>query len=174
MSLYKSLLRQLVNHRRNDLLPLYYDRKLKGQEILNSEETAKPLLELCFETDSTHFIVIDGLDELCAQVRSDAIKFISSVVDKSDKRSPTGQIRVLIMSHDLQEMRKSVLAPDMLEIEPSHVEPDIRILVKKQTAALASKFEINEEEADRIRKMTITEAKGMPPLCLDSPRYHMD
>ncbi|KAH8911516.1 hypothetical protein BR93DRAFT_975495 [Coniochaeta sp. PMI_546] len=167
MSLYKSLLRQLVEHNRNDLLPLYYDKKLKGQEILNNEAIARSLLELCFERDTTHFIVIDGLDEFSAQDRSSAIQFISSIVDKSDKKSPTlGKIRVLFFSQDLKEMRKLVAspqlsAPDVLEIQPSHVESDIRILVTQQTELLKTKFMLTTEESERVKTMTVAGAKGM-------------
>lgn len=166
MSLYKSLLRQLVEHNRDDLLPLYYDKKLKGQEILNNEAIARSLLELCFERDTTHFIVIDGLDEFSAQDRSSAIQFISSIVDKSDKKSPTlGKIRVLFFSQDLKEMRKLVAspqlsAPDVLEIQPSHVESDIRILVTKQTELLTEKFMLTTEESERVKTMTVAGAKG--------------
>ncbi|KAB5535360.1 hypothetical protein GE09DRAFT_358884 [Coniochaeta sp. 2T2.1] len=175
MSLYKSLLHQIVDHNR-DLLPVYYEKKLKGQEILNNEETARSLLQLCFEVDTTHFIVIDGLDEFSAGDRSNAVQFISSIVDKSDLKSPTtGKIRVLFISQDLKEMRKLASAVATLEIQPSHVEPDIQVLVDRQTEKLTAKHGLNVghaervawmhglsvEEAERVRAMTVKGANGM-------------
>jgi len=161
MSLYKSLLRQLVEQNR-DLLPVYYDKKLKGQQILRDEATARSLLELCFEMDTTHFIVIDGLDEFSPGDRTSAIQFISSIVDKSDNKSPiVGKIRVLFISQDLKEMRKLLPLAEVLDIQPSDVEPDIRILVAHQTQILASKFELTADEVGILQKMTIKGAKGM-------------
>jgi hypothetical protein len=161
MSLYKSLLRQLVSHNR-DLLPIYYEKKLKGQEILNNEATARSLLELCFEVSTTHYIVIDGLDEFSVGDRSSAVQFISSIVDKSDSKSPTvGKIRVLFMSQDLRDMRKLLETPAVLEIEPKHVEPDIRNLVTKQAEMLAEKCELADYELERVKRLTIEGAKGM-------------
>lgn len=163
MSMYKSLLRQLVNHNR-DLLPVYYEKKLKGQQILNSEATARSLLELCFEVDTTHFIVIDGLDELSAGDRSSAVQFISDIVDKSDNKSPiVGKIRVVFISQDLKDMRKLLPGAEVLDIQPSDVEPDIRVLVTHQAQVLASIFELTEDELDRVKKMTIKGAKGTIP-----------
>ena len=161
MSLYKSLLRQLVDHNR-ELLPVYYEKKLKGQEILNNEATARSLLELCFEVDTTHFIVIDGLDEFSVGDRSSAVQFISSIVEKSDLKSPiTGKIRVLFISQDLKEMRKLLPAVETLEIQPSDVEPDIQVLVDQQTKIMINTYGLNVEEAGRVRVMTVKGAKGM-------------
>jgi hypothetical protein len=167
MSLYKSLLRQLVSHNR-DLLPVYYEKKLKGQEILNSEATARSLLELCFEASTTHFIVIDGLDEFSIGDRTSAVQFISSIVEKSDNKSPMiGKIRVLFMSQDLKDMRKLLPVAAVLEIRPSHVEPDIRTLVTQQAHKLASGseldegFELTEYQLETVKTLTIEGAKGM-------------
>ena len=160
MSLYKSLLRQLVEQKRH-LLPLYYDKKLKGQEILNNEETARSLLKLCFDGEGAHFIVIDGLDDFCAGDRTNAVKFIHSIVDNSDnKRRTVGKIRVLFMSQDLKEMRTLLPAAETLEIQPSDVGPDIRTLVTKQTELLTSKYRLTADQSQRVIKMTVAGARG--------------
>jgi len=159
LSLYKSLLRQLLEHKRR-LLPLYYEKKLKSQEILNNEADTCSLLKLCFEEEATHFIVIDGLDEFCAADRTNAVKFIRSIVDKSDNRT-LGKIRVLFMSQDLKEMRTLLPAAETLEIQPSHVEPDIRILVTRETELLASEYRLKACESERVIQMTVAGARGI-------------
>lgn len=160
MSLYKSLLKQLVTQNR-DLLPVYYEKQLKGPDILNNETTARTLLELCFEVNMSHFIVVDGLDEFGKEDRASAIKFISQIVDKSDTKSNiTGKIRVLFVSQDLKDMRKLLPSAEILDIVPEDVEDDIKTFVNQKSKDLADNFELTDVELEKLKRMTIQGARG--------------
>ncbi|KPM46103.1 hypothetical protein AK830_g426 [Neonectria ditissima] len=163
LAIMKSLLRQMVGHNR-DLLPTLHERRLRGQEILNDENTAETLLGLFCETEMKQYIVIDGLDELSKIHRDRLVKFLLTTVAKSSDASP-GKIRMLFLSTDLALMTKSLQSSDEVGeycLAVSKTEKDIESYLIKQGSKLQEKFrELSDEDLKRAQTLTYERSNGM-------------
>jgi hypothetical protein len=153
------LLRQLLP-RCPDFVPYCYEKCLSGGElILTSATLTKQLLELFCERLEKIFFVIDGLDECGPPERKSLVQALIAMVDKCDSYQP-GKLRVLLVSQDLPDIRKALLAATIVSLEPKDNERDIKRYVKEWTDKIQKHHELDETQAEFIRESTFVRAKG--------------
>ncbi|KAL6401434.1 putative zinc finger protein [Ilyonectria robusta] len=162
LAIMKSLLRQLVSQN-EDLLPTLHDKRMRGQEILNDESTAKTLLELFCEVDMSQFIVIDGLDEISDVHKGSVVQLFDSIVEKSNEHHP-GKIRILILSTELPLIRKRMESNDRIgefALNPSSTLKDIESYVAKQAEKLEEEFSLGSHNLKLIESLICRNSDGM-------------
>lgn len=158
----KCLLRQLIDHRR-DLLPSCSEKRAsKADEVLDDIGAAKALIELFCGVDMNQFIIIDGLDECRDEERKEIVQFLNDLVNGCDSYKP-GKLRVLLVSRDLADMRKSMALAGILELDAGDTQKDIHRFVARKVARLQRKpkfRDLKDEDAERIQRLTCNRARG--------------
>ncbi len=129
-------------------------------EICSSKDQAglftmlEKLADIAFSSQSTSFVILDGLDECRPGEAEKAISwFISRQED--DAHKTCGHIRLLCVgqrNHELQCMLSS--AADISLENVSHQE-DIECYVKEQACSIRDEFEISHQtQADIVNRVT--------------------
>ncbi|KAJ1328921.1 ankyrin repeat domain-containing protein 50 [Microdochium nivale] len=150
--IYKSLLRQMLQGSQ-DLLPVFHEKKSKGQDTLNDEPTAQMLLANFAESDVNHYIVIDGIDSCKPETRKVVVNFLSTLVSKCEENKP-GKVRLLLVSHDLADVRKFKpieSSTTIIEMDTKFVQADIELYLDSCTPKL-KEYELNEEDINRVQR----------------------
>ncbi|KXJ92572.1 hypothetical protein Micbo1qcDRAFT_49583 [Microdochium bolleyi] len=160
LTIYKSLLRQMLRSSQ-DLLPVCHEKKAKGQGTLNHEVTAQILLELFADADVNHFIVIDGIDSCKAETRRVVINFLSTLVNRCEENKP-GKIRVLLVGHDLPDVRR--LKPiesstTIIEMTTKVVQADIGHYLDSSAPKLKA-CGLNASDIGRVRSKVLKRSDG--------------
>ncbi|KAI0914790.1 hypothetical protein F4823DRAFT_192149 [Ustulina deusta] len=161
LAIYKSLLIQMLRHH-PDLLPSCYEKKLKGNEMLNDEGVARVLIGLFCNENMNQFIIIDGVDEIETAQRKPLLQFFSGLVDKCDTYKP-GKVRVMFLGHDLAVYKqlKCMESATIIQLEPHVIEKDIALFVAEKAKQLKEKFDLTNEELQSAQELTIYRSDGM-------------
>ncbi|KAH6972215.1 hypothetical protein BKA56DRAFT_115644 [Ilyonectria sp. MPI-CAGE-AT-0026] len=158
----KSLLRQMISHNR-DLLPTLHDKRMKGQETLNDEASAKALIELVGDIGLKQFIVIDGLDELSQFHQDSLVRFLDSFVSKTEEFFP-GYVRVMYLSIDVAILRNAMKTTDRITeyvLDPRDTGKDIEAYMAKKGDQLQEIFALSDQQVHRARELTCKRSNGM-------------
>lgn len=124
--IYKSLLRQMLRGSQ-DLLPVCHEKMVKGQGPHIQETTAQTLLELFVNTNLNRYIILDGIDSCEVKTRGIVIDFLSKLVSRCEENKP-GKVRLLLISHDLLDVRKLKLiesSTTIIDVTTNFVQTDI-------------------------------------------------
>lgn len=153
---------------------LYEDSALASHlyEICSSKDHAglstmlEELAEIAFDSQTTSFVILDGLDECRPGEAEKALSwFISRHKDTNHKGC--GYIRLLCVGqriHVLQHMLSS--AADISLENASHHE-DIKRYVKEQACSIKEEFEISTEiEAEIVTRVTNAAKSRNPAFVL--------
>ncbi|KAH8586783.1 C2H2 domain-containing protein [Bisporella sp. PMI_857] len=160
ISIYRSLLSQLLNHSRG-LIPYCYDKYMSSGELnLTSTALAEQLLKLCFEKIPKQFIIIDGLDECSPAQRKLVLSFFTSMVDKCDEREP-GKLRILFVSQDFPDIEKALQVADVMKLGPEDNENDIKAYVYDWSKKIKKKYYLNDIQLKFIEESTLIRSQGM-------------
>ncbi|KAI0538257.1 hypothetical protein GGR58DRAFT_312250 [Xylaria digitata] len=161
LAIYKSLLIQMLDHHL-DLLPSCYERKLRGNEMLNDEAVARALIGLFCNAEMNQFIIIDGVDEIETAQRKPLLKFFADLVDKYDGYKP-GKIRVLFLGHDLADYKqlKCMESATIMLLDTETTKKAITIFVAQKAKALKAKFDLGDQELYDAQRLTIARSDGM-------------
>lgn len=161
LTIYKSLLSQMLIHF-PELLPTCNEKRLKGNyDILSDNRVAELLIELfCDMKNTSQFIVIDGLDEIDPKERKTLVQFLARTVDRCDTHDP-GKIRVLFVSHDLVDIRKiqRIETATVLDLNPDDTQQAIRKFVDKNIDRLRERG-LEDDEAQWAQKLIISRSNG--------------
>lgn len=168
--LFRQLLHVQPNEKFRHLIAYCHDKKINsGQPNLKDEGTAESLLRTFFEIIPDQYIIIDGLDECEKPVIRDTLRILSSVVTQQDAIDP-GRLRLLIVSRDLIEIRKSLSMeqanPDIFKIEADHNAEAIELYVNLRMDMFDPNFELSEEKRQEIIEKTLDAAKGAQGWCI--------
>ncbi|KAK3361668.1 hypothetical protein B0T24DRAFT_585417 [Lasiosphaeria ovina] len=159
LAVLKGILRQFVQHNQ-DLLPSCDQRRTRGEEILNDPATVRSLLDLFCDYDSSHFVIIDGLDECDISEAKAIVHFWTMAVGRCDRYKP-GKLRVLFVSVHTPDIRKMMQSADILDLPPGKSGKDIWRYVAKQFEKIQDKFELTEDESLSAQELVSGHNTGM-------------
>lgn len=170
------------------VMPYCHSRySTSGEPSLRSLTLAKKVLEDFCLTIPKLYIIVDGLDECEPGERKQILDFFVWLVGQCDTDEP-GKLRVLFVSQDCSDIKRALhsstvsrIAPKILPLSSTDNERDIRVYVNDWTAKIKQNFELNEEQADILRDMTVNRAHGMflyaklvmPNLFQQPTRHHL-
>lgn len=150
-----------------DLMPYCHNRyTTSGEPSLRSLTLAKTLLkDFCF-TIPKQYIVIDGLDECEANERKQILEFLVQLVDECDVDEP-GKLRIIFISQDYPDIKRSLnsstlsrTVPKVVMLSSSDNERDIRVYVNDLTNQIKLKHDINDNQVEKLRDLTVARAQG--------------
>jgi hypothetical protein len=143
-----------------ELIPYCYEKYLFSGELnLTSLALAEQLLELFLEKILKQFIIIDGLDECNLAQRKLVLSFLISMVDRCDKGEP-GKLRVLFVSQDFLDIRKSLWAADVMKLTPEDNKNDIVAYVYDWSKKIKEKYYLNDKQVKFIQESTLVRLQG--------------
>jgi Cdc6-like AAA superfamily ATPase len=160
LAIYKSLVIQMLSHY-PDLLPSCHERKLRGNEMLNEEPTARALIGLFCNADMNQFIIIDGVDEIDSAQRRSLVQYLAGLVAKCDAYKP-GKVRVLFLSHDLADYSqlKCMEPTATLQLDADIIQKDIKIYLTKKAEELKRAVGLTDEELSKAQELTLKRSDG--------------
>lgn len=152
------------------LLPSSYTRRNSGGEaVLRSLALATKLLEDFCLTLSKTFIVIDGLDECSPPERKQLLDALLAIVSDCDLIQ-AGKVRLLIVSQDFFDIRRSYLGSGTTKLTPKIVpisdkdnKQDIGVYVKTWVDKIARKYDLPTDVTEHLANLTMANAKGCLP-----------
>jgi hypothetical protein len=166
ISTFKGVLAQMLTQFRS-LVPYCYDKfHSSGELVLTSVEVAKQLLRVFCDEIPKQFIIIDGLDECDLRERKLLLSFWTEIADHCDSYEP-GKVRVLIVSHDWDDIRSNLSSSSILSIEPQDNAKEIEGFVHRWGAKIQQKHGITQIERNRVQDMTCARARGTITNLLD-------
>ncbi|KAI1629298.1 hypothetical protein EDD37DRAFT_616633 [Exophiala viscosa] len=158
----KSILRQLAtSDQKQKFLPWCHDQFHLGNQLSPSEKACRTMLRMMVLTLDKIFLIIDGLDECEQQDRKLLLSFLAELVSECDVQDP-GKLRVLLVSRDEPDIRRSL--PDFVQIavKPADNERDIKHFINGWRQRIQAKFEeLEEADLDYICTSTLNRAEGM-------------
>ncbi|KAJ4313266.1 hypothetical protein N0V84_009494 [Fusarium piperis] len=133
LEILKGILFQMV--KQDDyIVPLCHEKMAQGGcTSLSDADTAKSLIETIVQYNPRQYILIDGLDE-CepAEIRQTA-EFFTKLVEMCDNANEHGQLRLMLMSRDVPEIKKYMTDEDaIIPLRPTDNAEDIRAFVQKK------------------------------------------
>lgn len=160
ISVFKSLLGQLLTQYR-DPVPYCYDRKSSSGELtLNSTHLTTQILDLFCQKIPKLYIIIDGLDECDTSERKQILTFFNKIVNRCDAYEP-GKLRVLFISQDYNDIAKALSTAGIISLKPKDNENDIKGFVNKWAKKIQGKFELEDDLTGKIKLSTCEKAQGM-------------
>jgi hypothetical protein len=154
------LLKQLICQCR-DLVPFCHDKySASGELTLTSANSAKQLVELFCQRISQQYIIIDGLDECDITERKLVMSFFSLLVDRFEMKEP-GKLRVLFVSQDENDIRKSLTTAAWIPLDPKDNAKDIKTFVHKWALSIQQKFDLDDQSINYIEESTCFRAQGI-------------
>jgi hypothetical protein len=127
---------------------------------LTSANSAKQLVELFCQRISQQYIIIDGLDECDITERKLVMLFFSLLVDRFEMKEP-GKLRVLFVSQDENDIRKSLTSAAWIPLDPRDNAKDIKTFVHKWAMSIQQKFELDDQLINYIEESTCFRAQGI-------------
>ena len=125
---------------------------------LNDQDPAAQHLKLILETVPNHFVIVDGLDECEPVERKHITTLLRDLVKHCDNTWP-GSLRVLILSHDLPDIRNllcggEITPADILSIESGHIEEDIKNYVLGMITEVKARFRLTGDQLQLVKDST--------------------
>ncbi|KAH9212710.1 hypothetical protein DL95DRAFT_508617 [Leptodontidium sp. 2 PMI_412] len=159
LAVAKSLLAQLLNKHREQLLPYLHDKLINsGQVTLVSSELIIECLQVCLKTTTKTYIVIDGLDECDAHDRNEILSFFLSSIDKVDT---PGQLRAFIVSQDLNDIRKALRTTTTVKLTEECNKGDIKSYSIHWIQKIRARFAIPDDMAEYIQTTVLDRADAL-------------
>ncbi|EGY19415.1 uncharacterized protein VDAG_09617 [Verticillium dahliae VdLs.17] len=141
LGVFRGLLHQLLLSREDLLSTMLDEARNGGQLTLSTSETARDLVELCLESPSRRYIVIDGLD---ACEPSEAKRVVSLLTHMAKKPG----------------LKRVFDAANMLEIDPAQNLRDIHHYVGVRLAK-ATGLPLNEDETNQLQDQVTRQSGGL-------------
>ena len=175
ISFMKSALSQLVTQQ-DHIVPYYHDEGVGSGEVsLQSAKLCKRLLRHMLQNIPKAFLVIDGLDECDDTERKLIMDFLSEVINLCDSTNP-GKVRILILSRDEPDIRKSLSMATVIRVGRQDTLQDIEAYIRHRASLVQQKFNLPDIDREYIEQNVLDKSDGMSPhLCSypkesDSPR----
>jgi vacuolar-type H+-ATPase subunit F/Vma7 len=167
VSVLKGILEQFVDQY-PDLMPYCHSRyTTSGEPALRSAPIAKRLLEDLCITIPRQFIVVDGLDECEVVERKQILEFLVQLASTCDLEEP-GKLRILIVSQDYPDIKRTLhsstntrIVPRIITLPSTDNENDIRIFVNDWAGKVKEKHDLDNDQTDYIKQLTVKRAQGM-------------
>ncbi|KAF1829385.1 C2H2 domain-containing protein [Decorospora gaudefroyi] len=167
VGILKGLADQLLDQFPQMLPPCYTRRISSGEPSLRSITPAKKILEDFCSTVPKLFIIIDGLDECERVERSQILTILTDIVGQCEMTEP-GKLRVLVVSQDYADIRKSLqssaankITPKILRIMEKDNEGDIQAFTRMWVDKITLRFSLTKDLTEYLRNLTVANAKGM-------------
>ena len=164
------LIEQLLDHHPDMLAPCYTKRSNSGEPSLRSLSQARRLLEDFCSVIPKLFIIIDGVDECEKAERSQTIDVLMGLIGKCDVTEP-GKLSVLVVSQNYGDIRKRLqssattgVVPEILEINHTDNEGDIRAYAEVWVKRIATRFDFTPDISEYLENLTVERAKGISIL----------
>lgn len=167
LEILKGILFQMI--KQDDyIVPLCHDKMAQGGcTSLSDADTAKSLIETIVQYNPRQYIVIDGLDE-CepAEIRQTA-EFFTKLVEMCDNANEHGQLRLMLMSRDVPEIKKYMTDDDaIIPLRPTDNAEDIRAFVRKRLPEFSGSdddvgFNLTDEDKMQIENIICRRSEGI-------------
>ncbi|RBQ92738.1 hypothetical protein VDGD_09617 [Verticillium dahliae] len=157
LGVFRGLLHQLLLSREDLLSTMLDEARNGGQLTLSTSETARDLVELCLESPSRRYIVIDGLDACEPSEAKRVVSLLTHMAKKPGVRA--GRLRVLFTSRSSAELKRVFDAANMLEIDPAQNLRDIHHYVGVRLAK-ATGLPLNEDETNQLQDQVTRQSGG--------------
>ncbi|KAF3354856.1 Phosphoserine phosphatase [Verticillium dahliae VDG1] len=158
LGVFRGLLHQLLLSREDLLSTMLDEARNGGQLTLSTSETARDLVELCLESPSRRYIVIDGLDACEPSEAKRVVSLLTHMAKKPGVRA--GRLRVLFTSRSSAELKRVFDAANMLEIDPAQNLRDIHHYVGVRLAK-ATGLPLNEDETNQLQDQVTRQSGGL-------------
>ncbi|KAL9111362.1 MAG: hypothetical protein Q9227_004239 [Pyrenula ochraceoflavens] len=161
LSIGRTLLGQLLQQNIDILLPILYERMIESCESsLRSLRYCQELLDLALQSVGRTYIFVDGLDELDPAQRRQVTPWLVSRVQSYQNQEP-GRCRVLFVSQEENDIKRSLSMATTLRITGSDIEPDIRTYVELWGRRIQEKFHLEDEKCKYLKQTTAESSHGM-------------
>ncbi|KAL2681201.1 hypothetical protein Neosp_008808 [[Neocosmospora] mangrovei] len=159
LEILKGILFQMVQQD-DYIVPLCHEKMSQGGcNSLSDADTAKSLIETIVQYNPRQYIIIDGLDE-CepAEIRQTA-EFFTKLVEMCDNANEHGQLRLMIMSRDVPEIKKFMTEDDaIIPLKPTDNAEDIKAFVRKRLPEFSRSdenlgFNLSDHDKDSIESL---------------------
>ena len=157
-SLARSLLCQLLEQHRDNLLPFYFDKYANSTDaVLVRHSTIEDLLHVSIRNCPNVYIVLDGIDECSRKEREVIATWFRELVESPS--SKPDQIRCLFVSQDDGIARKDFARLSTIKVRSEDNKADIERFSSKWALQIQKKFEVPDKRRDEIGNK-IGEAAG--------------
>ncbi|KAM0508477.1 hypothetical protein ACHAPB_002272 [Verticillium nonalfalfae] len=158
LGVFRGLLHQLLLSREDLLSTMLDEARNGGQLTLNTSETARDLVELCLESPSRRYIIIDGLDACEPSEAKRVVSLLTHMAKKPGVRA--GRLRVLFTSRSSTELKRVFDAANMLEIDPAQNLRDIHHYVGGRLTKTTG-LPLNEDETNQLQDQVTRQSGGL-------------
>ncbi|KAI1128502.1 hypothetical protein F5Y10DRAFT_292051 [Nemania abortiva] len=162
VSVMKAFLSQLLSQQ-DHLIPFYYDEGIaSGEVVLSSTKLCKKLLRYILQNIPEAFLILDGLDECEPDERKLILDFFKEVINLCDSARP-GKVRMLILSRDEPDIKKSLSAATIVRITRQDNLQDIERYIQHRAASIQKKFAplLSDEDREYIKQNVADRSEGM-------------
>ncbi|KAM0280239.1 hypothetical protein ACHAQH_004197 [Verticillium albo-atrum] len=157
LGVFRGLLHQLLLSREDLLSTILDETRNGGQLTLNTSETARDLVELCLESPSRRYIVIDGLDACEPSEAKRVVSLLTHLAKKPGVRA--GRLRVLFTSRSSAELKRIFDAASVLEADPAQNLRDIHHYVGARLKAPGA-LPLSEDEVNQLQDQVTRQSGG--------------
>lgn len=142
-------------------LDYLYDKAVSSGSHTNTTATYKELIETIAMNHDYLVIGIDGLDECEESERRHIMLMIENILRVSHKEQ---NVKFFLTSRREKDIKRSLSSAIQLNIEPQHIEKDIRTYIKVRCSELVKKFALNSKEERNIISKISSRPEGNRPL----------
>ncbi|KAM0322175.1 hypothetical protein ACHAQA_009665 [Verticillium albo-atrum] len=157
LGVFRGLLHQLLLSREDLLSTMLDETRNGGQITLNASETARDLVELCLESPTRRYIIIDGLDACEPSEAKRVVSLLTHLAKKPGVRA--GRLRVLFTSRSSAELKRMFDGASALEVEPAHNLRDIHHYAGVHLAAPGG-LVLNADELNQLQDQVTRQSGG--------------
>jgi hypothetical protein len=127
------------------------------------------LAEIAFDSQTTSFVILDGLDECRTGEAKKALSWFISR-QKGTNHRVGGEIRLLCVGQRIDVLQDMLSSAADISLENASHREDIERYVKEQACSIKEEFEISAQiEAEIVARVTSTaKSTTCPSICRDS------
>lgn len=157
----RSVLAQLLKLNPSCLDYLYDKAVSSGSRLSNTTATYRELIETIAMNHEYLIIGIDGLDECEESERRNIMLMIENILRVSHKEQ---NVKFFLTSRREKDIQLSLSSAIRLNVEPQHIERDIRTYIRVRCSELVKKFALNSGEERNIISKISSRPEGKRPL----------
>lgn len=142
-------------------LDYLYDKAVSSGSLTHTTATYRELVETIAMNHEYLIIGIDGLDECEESERRNIMLMIENILRVSHKEQ---NVKFFLTSRREKDIELSLSSAIRLNVEPRHIERDIRTYIRVRCSELVKKFVLNSGEERNIISKISSRPEGKRPL----------
>ncbi|KAH0562509.1 hypothetical protein GP486_002801 [Trichoglossum hirsutum] len=159
VAIARSILLQLLRHKKALLSYIYKEASTSGESSLESSELTKKLLEVALKAFDKVYLIIDGLDE-CGKTEKKLISTWFQSIVNSTSTEDSGSLRCLFVSQADNDTGSLLNTIPTLQITSMHNREDITNYCAVWARKIQEKFELSPVDTESIVATVSSRADG--------------